>query len=136
MAARRPRRLALAYGILFGALACTAPSSAARFAVPSAPGVIIGGPLIEGGRGGAKAVLRSVHRGRFCRWYPIHRLCLRFVASPQLCERNPDHRLCADAADDRFCQKRPNHPLCDDDRFCDKRPDHPLCDDEDPPSPS
>jgi hypothetical protein len=134
MAALSPIRRMLLYGILFGALA--GPSSAARVALPSVPAVAVGAPLIGPGRDGAEALLQSVHRGRFCRWHPAHRLCLRLVGVPRLCERNPGHRLCAQAADDSVCEMRPDHPLCDDDRFCEKRPDHPLCEDDPPPSPS
>ena len=60
----------------------------------------------------------------------------QLVASPPLCERNPNHHLCADADNDRFCERRLDHPLCDRARFCGRRPDHPLCDDGQPPSPS
>jgi hypothetical protein len=136
MAAHGPVRRVLLYGIVFGTLAFAAPPSNGLVVPLPAPGVTVATLLYADDRGGAEALLQEVHWGRFCRWYPIHRLCLRFVASPRLCERNPDHRLCADAADDHFCKKRPDHPLCDDDRFCKDRPDHPLCDDEDPPSPS
>jgi hypothetical protein len=136
MAAPGPRHRALMCGILFGALACAAPSSAARVAVPSVPAIALGAPLLGHSREGAEALLQLVHPGRFCRWYPAHRLCLRLVASPRLCELNPDHRLCAGAAVDDFCERRPDHPLCDVDRFCERRPDHPLCDDGQPPSPS
>jgi hypothetical protein len=62
------------------------------------------------------------------------RACLELVAS-SFCDRNPAHQLCAQA-DDRFCEKRLDHPSCDRARFCSKRRDHPLCDDGPPPSPS
>jgi hypothetical protein len=136
MATLSPIRRMLLYSILFGALACAGPSSAARVAVPSAPVVAVRAPLIGYGRGAAEALLQSLHRGRFCRWHGDHRLCFKFVKLLRFCDRRPRHRLCDDDDDDRFCKKRPDHPLCDDDRFCKKRPDHPLCDDDDPPSPS
>jgi hypothetical protein len=110
MAAVRPGLRVLLFGILFSALSSVAAASAAcAVELPPAP---------------AELATTLVGPG------------LQSVASPPFCDRNPNHQLCARADDDRFCEKRLDHPLCDRDRFCSKRPDHPLCDDGQPPSPS
>jgi len=110
MAVVRPGPRLLVFGILFSALSSVAAASAAcAVELSSAP---------------AQVATTLVGPG------------LQLVASPPFCDRNPNHHLCARADDDRFCEKRLDHPLCDRDRFCSKRPDHPLCDDGEPPSPS
>jgi hypothetical protein len=30
-----------------------------------------------------------------------------------LCDRKPDHPLCEDEQDDRFCRRHPDHKRCD-----------------------
>jgi hypothetical protein len=135
MAALGPVRRMLLYGILSGALTFAAPPSGATAVTSPAPAVAVEALLHGDGRGDSKALLRYVHLGRFCNWHFNHPLCSKVVILRRLCDQRPDHRFCDDD-DDRFCEKRADHPLCDDDRFCKKRSDHPLCDGDQSPSPS
>jgi hypothetical protein len=135
MTALRPARRMLRYAIIVGALAFAATPSGAGV-VSSSQAEAVRALVHEESRGDPEARLQQVHWGRFCRWHAKHRLCLKLIIMRHFCERRPDHRLCDDDDSNRFCKKRPKHPLCDDDRFCKKRSDHPLCDDDQPPSPS
>src|SRR5688572_32511479 len=110
MAVDRPGLRVLLFGILFGGLGSLAAASSAWAVEESSASAQVATTLMGPG--------------------------LQSIASSPFCGRNPKHGLCAQAAGDRFCEKRLDHPLCDSDRFCAERPDHPLCDDHPPPSPS
>jgi hypothetical protein len=118
MAPRTRVRRGLLYGIV-GALTLHAPAAGAAVVAPPAPAGVTETLLYGDGRGGAQALLQYVHWDRFCRWHARHHLCLHLVGLR------------------RFCDRRPDHPLCDDDHdlFCRRHPRHPRCDDK-PPSPS
>jgi hypothetical protein len=61
----------------------------------------------------------------------------QFVPSDRFCQRHPEHRLCEQRADSSpLCDRLPDHPLCQDgdNSFCRRHPDHKRC--ELPPSPS
>jgi hypothetical protein len=104
----------LLYGIFAGALALPAITSSAWSIVPPAT-LGRAGALLDGGdRGSSEALLQYVHLGRFCRWYQFNRLCVNSVTLRRFCDRRPDHRLCDDDDDDRFCRRHPHHRHCDD----------------------
>jgi len=133
MAALGPAPRVLLYGVVLGASIAAAIPAGAGVVAPSARTATIGAPPAMQTRHASEALLRFVDWGRFCDWHSQHHLCRALNAKRLSCEDDPS---CADREYDRFCEERPNHPVCGDDRFCAKRPDHPLCDEEPPPSPS
>ena len=123
MAALRLARRALLYGLLLGSISFAAPPAGAG-----------GGRFDEHASYEPDARLQYVRWGLFCDWHSRHPLCREVNAMPLLCDQQPDQGLCEDEDGDRFCENRPDHPLCGDDRFCEKSPNHPLCDNDQPPS--
>ena len=107
-------RRGLVYGIVIGALTLPAAAAGAAVVAPPAPAVAVGAPLYGDARSGAEALLQYVHWDRFCRWYGRHQLCVQLVGLRKFCDRRPDHPLCDDDDEDRFCRRHPRHPLCDD----------------------
>jgi hypothetical protein len=111
MTALEPVRRILLYGILSSAFAFAAAASDALVAA-RAPEAAVGAPLLDGDR--RESSLQYVHWGRFCCWYRHHRLCHQLIQLRSFCDRHPDHRLCDDDDEDRFCRKHPFHRRCDD----------------------
>jgi hypothetical protein len=107
-------RRGLLYGIIVGALTVHATAANAPVGTPPAPAVAAGGLLYGDGRDGSATLLQYVHWGRFCRWHAGHRLCAHLVGLRHFCDRRPNHPLCDDDDEDRFCRRHPHHPLCHD----------------------
>jgi hypothetical protein len=114
MAIFGPTRRPLLYGIIVGASIFAATASGTSAIERPAPFVGFGASFHGQGRGGLEALLQRLHRGRFCTWYPRHRLCFVPVGLRRFCDRHPDHHLCDDDNDDPFCRRHPNHRRCDD----------------------
>jgi hypothetical protein len=112
MAALRPARRMLLFGIVMGALTLAAPPAGALVVLPPAQAVTVAALLNAEDRGGAEASLQYVHLGRFCQWHSRHLLCHKLVLLRRFCDRRPDHRLCDDG-DDPFCRRHPYHRRCD-----------------------
>ena len=114
MATLRPARRMLPYGIIFGVLAFAASPSGAWVVGSPSPTATVEALLFGQSRGDFEASLQYVHWGRFCRWYPKHRLCLQLAMLRRFCDWRPNHPLCDDDDQDRFCRKHPRHHRCDD----------------------
>jgi len=114
MAALKLLRPMLLYGLICGALVLDAPPSGAFVAASPARGVEAGALPDGDARWGSETFFQHVHWERFCDWYSGHPLCLKLATLRQFCERHPEHRLCDDDDEDSFCRKHPYHHRCDD----------------------